>query len=219
MGFDMTIADLLRVVVQIAAVFISLTVHEFSHALSAYIQGDMTARDQGRLTLNPIAHIDLVGTVLVPGILLLSGSRFLFGWAKPVPFNPYNLRNGRYGSFLVGVAGPLSNILLFACAGLMLKLTAPFYTHDNFLILFLSDLCIINFVLALFNLLPIPPLDGSKVLFGLLPPRYERYLVQLESMGPIIMVVFFFFGLPIVNAIIRLLLALTLHAFGIPIAG
>ncbi len=181
------IAPLLPFIVGGSAILISITIHEFSHGLAAYLQGDMTARDAGRLTLNPIAHMDLFGSLILPGLLILSKAPFLIGWAKPVPYDPSRLRNLRYGSFLVGIAGPLSNTILALIGGLALKYFYPLLGAHNFLVLFLAQLLLINVVLAVFNLIPLAPLDGSKILFGLLPPRYEYISQKLDIYAPYIL--------------------------------
>ncbi len=168
--------------VWLVATLSALTVHEFSHALTAYWLGDTTARDEGRLTLNPIAHIDWVGFVL----LVLIG----FGWGKPVPYNPYRLRLPRLGPVLVGLAGPFSN-LLFAIASSILFFVAGTqlgFTNDTLLIQFCVFSVSLNLVLMLFNLIPVPPLDGSKVLLALLSsPRYEYIRFILETRGPLLL--------------------------------
>ncbi len=168
--------------VWLVAILSALTLHEFSHALVAYSLGDTTARDEGRLTLNPLAHIDWLGMFL----LLLIG----FGWGKPVPYNPYRLRMPRLGPVLVGLAGPGSN-LLFAIASSVLFFVARTYlgfTDDTLLVQFCIFSIGLNVVLMLFNLIPVPPLDGSKVLLALLAsPRYERARFFLETKGPLLL--------------------------------
>lgn len=154
----------------------SVVIHEISHGYSAYIQGDPTAYYEGRLTLNPLKHIDPIGSILIPIITTLAG--FPFGWAKPVPFNPYNLKNKRWGELLVAIAGPLSNIIIAVVFGLIIRfgharLPAPFISLSVLVV-------IINLGLAIFNLIPVPPLDGSKVLFGFLPQRFQSYRLALE---------------------------------------
>ncbi len=152
----------------IAILIFSVIVHEVSHGLMANALGDPTARLEGRLTLNPIAHIDPMGSIILPAILALSNSPFLFGWAKPVPYNPYNLqKGGRFGEVLVAAAGPASNILLAILFALPLYLNAVPAT----LATLLFGAVFLNIFLAVFNLIPIPPLDGSKVLSGILPTR------------------------------------------------
>ncbi|MDO8572090.1 MAG: site-2 protease family protein [bacterium] len=206
--------------VAVVAVFISLSVHEFSHALAAYLQGDTTAQVAGRLTLNPIAHIDPIGTLLVPGILLLTNAPFLIGWAKPVPFNPYNLRNTRYGPLYVGLAGPASNAILFLCAAFSLKFLLPMFGSENFLIIFLGQLMVINFVLGVFNLVPIAPLDGSKILPSLLGPRYGHITEFLDRYGNTLLLVVLFIDFAIFPFLRRAISTLFVYAtslLGIPL--
>lgn len=203
---DLTIASILPVIVAVVALLISLTMHEFSHALAAYLQGDMTARDAGRLTLNPIPHIDPIGTILLPGLLLAAGSPVMFGWAKPVPFNPLNLRDGRRGSLIVGLAGPLSNIVMCLIFGVALKFALGVLEPSNLLILFLASLMVMNFVLGVFNLIPIPPLDGSKILECVLPQRFFTVIDFLEQYGNYILI-----GLLIINATVYPFLGIALE--------
>lgn len=163
----------------VLAVIIALTIHEFSHGLLAYYFGDDTAKQSGRLTLNPLSHIDPLGFVL----LLVVG----FGWAKPVPVNPYNLRRTRLATAIVALAGPLSNLLALVVFGLIFRALAPILGESNLLTNFLFMLVLINLVLMLFNLLPIPPLDGSKVLFSLLPDRLDEFKYRFSINGPYIL--------------------------------
>ncbi len=148
--------------VSFLALIVSIGVHEFSHVLSAYLQGDRTGKDLGRLTLNPLAHLDMFGTVA----MVLVG----IGWGKPAPFNPYNLRFRRWGSVLVAIAGPISNLTMVAIAGYAYLLIGPNLPSGNLLALFLQSLIIINAALAVFNLIPVPPLDGSHVLRAVVGP-------------------------------------------------
>ena len=174
----------------VAAIFLALTVHEFSHALVAKWRGDRTAEREGRLTLNPIAHIDLMG--LIP--LLLFG----FGWAKPVPYNPYNLKNPKWDSVLVGIAGPVSNLLLAVIAAIIMRLLIVngILTSLNLLIVFLVLLIIINLFLMIFNLIPIPPLDGSKLLFAFFDaPKYENVRRFIAHRGPQILLILVFLAI------------------------
>jgi Zn-dependent protease len=160
-----------------------LSIHEYAHGKVAQLQGDETASDFGRLTLNPLAHIDPVGTILVPLVLLVStGGRIGFGWARPVPINPFNFRNPRRGILLVSLAGPASNVALAFVAGTLLRIvgTEPGEGAIFSLQLILYSLTFINLYLAFFNLIPLPPLDGSGVLSSLLPVEYAR---KYESMG------------------------------------
>jgi len=171
----------LAFVAWILAILFALTIHEFAHAYSAYLLGDNTAKQMGRLTLNPMSHIDPMGFML----LLFVG----FGWAKPVPFNPYNLKNQRWGPAIVGLAGPFSNLLSVVVFGIVLKfLVMPLgVLPSNLLFQFLLLLIFLNIVLLLFNLIPIPPLDGSKVLLSVIPDRYHEFKVKLEQRGPIVL--------------------------------
>jgi len=163
----------------IIIVILSIIFHEVAHGYVANWLGDPTARLQGRLTLNPIPHIDPVGSILIPGILLLSGTPFLIGWAKPVPYNPYNLRHGKWGEALVSFAGPATNILIALSFALLFRLgiiTSPLFLQVAVLAIFA------NIALAIINLIPIPPLDGSKVLRALLPYRAGIAYGKLEQM-------------------------------------
>jgi Zn-dependent protease len=169
----------------IAVLIFSVIIHEVAHGLMADQLGDPTARYAGRLTLNPLPHLDPIGSVLLPLISFYAGG-FIFGWAKPVPYNPYNLRNPRRDSLLVALAGPLSNIVL---AGLFLLLfhLAPVTMMDFKNIL--AYPIRVNLVLALFNLIPIPPLDGSKIFLSWLPIERQIYL---EQYGFILVILFLF---------------------------
>lgn len=182
---------------RIITLVIAFTLHEFSHALTAYWLGDDTARNAGRLTLNPITHLDLMGALL----LIFAG----FGWAKPVPINPYLLRQkNKAGVMLVSLAGPLSNLLLALVAGLILRLTdLPLYaaapsrfmpTPGQFLFQFVA----INITLFLFNLLPLAPLDGEKILMFFLPPRMAEGFEKIRPYSPMILLAIVFIG-PMVN--------------------
>jgi Zn-dependent protease len=175
------------------ALIFSIIVHEVSHGFAAEMLGDPTARLQGRLTLNPIPHIDPVGSILVPAILLISQAGFLFGWAKPVPYNPYNLKNQKWGEAIVAAAGPGVNILLAIVFGLVVRFgtgTLPATFVD-----LAGVIVFINIMLAFFNLIPIPPLDGSKLLKSILPFRagltFQRFENLLMSGGFLVMLLFF----------------------------
>lgn len=173
-------------VLWIAAVVLALTVHEFSHGLAARLQGDSTAEYEGRLTLNPLAHIDWLGFAL----LIFIG----FGWAKPTPFNPYNLKYKRFGPALVGIAGPLSNILFTIVIGLVLALVHSMtgIGAENMMVNFFVLLMYINLLLAVFNLIPIPPLDGAKVLYSFIAHRRPDIVMFLERYGTWILLIFIF---------------------------
>jgi len=172
------------------AVLISLTVHEFSHALVALWRGDKTAEREGRLTLNPLAHIDWYG--FIP--LLLLG----FGWAKPVPFNPYNLKNPKWDSVLIALAGPGANLILAIVASFALRgvLVMGIASTHLLLPIFLVLLVILNLSLMLFNVIPVHPLDGSKLFFALFDaPRYEELRRFVAQRGPQILLVLIFLSL------------------------
>ncbi|MCA9375768.1 MAG: site-2 protease family protein [Candidatus Doudnabacteria bacterium] len=163
------------------AMILAIAVHEFSHATMATYLGDQTARLQGRLTLNPLAHLDVWGTIL----MLTIG----FGWGKPVPFNPYNLKFQRFGPALVSLAGPISNLLMVVVGILVLKFVYPLtgLGPDNGLQLLIELFIMINAVLMIFNFIPLPPLDGSKALFAILPRRFERQRMFIEKYGILIL--------------------------------
>lgn len=172
----------------LAILILSVILHEVSHGYAAQMLGDPTARLQGRLTLNPLKHIDPLGSVIIPGLLVLSQSQFLFGWAKPVPYNPYNLRGGYWAEAFVAGAGPLTNFLLAIIFGLVVRFGADLALPPEFLALSVY-IVFINTLLGLFNLIPVPPLDGSKVLRAILPFQFNMFMQRLEglvyALGPI----------------------------------
>ena len=188
----MPIADTIALV---SIIIFSAIIHEVMHGIAADYLGDKTARYAGRLTLNPIPHIDLWGSILLPVLFVLTNSPIFFGYAKPVPYNPYNLRPGRFSEAIVAGAGPFSNLVIALLAGLLIR-TGVWGTGD---ILFL--IILVNVMLCLFNLIPIPPLDGSKVLEAFLPASvqygYANWRARME-MNP-------FLGMGIVVLIVVLL--------------
>lgn len=177
---------------------ISLTIHEFSHALAAYLQGDSTAERSGRLTLNPLSHLDPAGT-LIYILLVLAHSPFIIGWAKPVPYNPMSLKNPRWGSVLVGFAGPLSNFIMFFTCALILQWAGSALPPSNLLVIFLAKLMLVNGGLGIFNLIPVAPLDGSKILYGFLPYKYSWIAEWLERYGFFILIALIILPIPILN--------------------
>lgn len=186
----------------------SVIIHEVAHGYAALMQGDKTAEYEGRLTLNPIPHIDPIGTILLP-LLSLNLGGFLFGWAKPVPYNPYNLRNQKWGEAIVAAAGPLSNILLALIFGLIIR----FYVIPSGVVdggfAILSDVIVrVNIVLAIFNLMPIPPLDGSKILSALLPAGFMRVRQAIERFGFLGVVIFLIFVWQFITPLIPILYTL-----------
>lgn len=196
MNQDQLVAAIIVVAIML---LVGLPVHEFSHALAAFRLGDGTAKLFGRLTLNPIAHFDPVGGVLLAVTFIGSaaaGSPFGFGWAKPTPVNPLNLMYGRRGEAIVAAAGPLSNLVLAAAAAIPFRYliaNSELYTQVPLLYEVLSYFIQINIVLMLFNLVPVPPLDGSKVMFAFMDRRTEYQIRPvLEQYGFLILVVLFF---------------------------
>jgi len=169
------------IIVSIIILIFSVILHEVSHGYMADWLGDPTARLQGRLTLNPIVHIDPIGSIVVPLITSLSG--FTFGWAKPVPYNPYNLKNRRQGEFLIALAGPASNLLIALTFGLIIRFFIGGLIMSDAALQIMAYIVIINIVLAIFNLIPLPPLDGSKLLLAFLPNQYGRFRLTLERYG------------------------------------
>jgi len=188
--------DIVSGIILIVIIIFSAIIHEVMHGYAADKLGDPTARYAGRLTLNPIPHIDPIGSILLPLVLVLSGSPIFFGWAKPVPYNPYNLRPGRFSEAIVAGAGPASNAVIAIVFGILVRINIdPVLSELFFLVV------VVNVMLCIFNLIPIPPLDGSKVLESLLPRSwqygYTRWRRGLE-MNPII-------GMVIVLAVVLLL--------------
>lgn len=170
----------------IVALIISIILHEVAHGFAADRLGDPTARLQGRLTLNPLVHIDLLGSIIVPALLFFTQAGILFGWAKPVPYNPYNLRDQRWGEAKIAAAGPATNLLLALVFGLLIRLSdilaLPAAALD-----IASYIVYINILLAFFNLIPFPPLDGSKIIQPFLPLKarmgYQRFTQSFERLG------------------------------------
>ena len=163
------------------AIILSLTIHEYAHAFAAEKQGDPTPRLMGRLTLNPLSHIDSFGLLS----LLLVG----FGWGKPVPINPLNFKNKEKGDIIVSLAGPISNFLMVILFGFILRIFFLYsnFTLNNLMVQFLFFLVMINVVLGIFNLIPIPPLDGSHILFNVLPSTWNEFKYKLHRNGPFIL--------------------------------
>jgi Zn-dependent protease len=195
------IADIIRRIATSAVpILVAITFHEFAHGFAAYKMGDSTAKDMGRLTLNPLAHIDPIGTVLMPVLLLLSGMP-VFGYAKPVPINPYNFRNPRRDMALSAAAGPGMNLLLAVTCVLLIKLivvplsaVAPKAVLKPLYLMLMTGINI-NVILAAFNLLPVPPLDGGRVAVGFLPAQQAHALSKLEPYGMIIVIILIVTGI------------------------
>lgn len=202
---------------QIAILIMSVVVHEVSHGYAASFLGDQTARYQDRLTLNPMKHLDFVGSFLVPAFSYFLGG-FIFGWAKPVPYNPYNLRPGRWSEAIVAAAGPASNIILALVFGFLLRFsvaTEASWASQAF-IQITAMIIFINILLAIFNLVPIPPLDGSKLLFAAFPDKFFEMRKFFERYG-LLLVIFFIFFLwqfifPVIVFLFRLITGVAIQA-------
>lgn len=207
-SYFVNLMELMLGIFYLVTIVFSAIIHEYSHGWMAEQLGDPTARYAGRLTLDPRAHIDLWGTILLPLLLFFgTGGRFVFGYAKPVPFNPYNLSNQRWGPALVGLAGPLSNLLLATSFALLYRVLPT-----SGITPFIEIIVLANILLMVFNMVPIPPLDGSKVLFALLPDSMYRLKGMLEQYGLMVLLIFIFFFAQILSPIIffihRILLGL-----------
>lgn len=182
----------------------SSIIHEYAHGWMADQLGDPTARYAGRLSMNPKVHIDKWGTIFMPLILFfMTGGRFLFAYAKPVPYNPYNLKNQKTGPVWVALAGPVANLILALLFGITLQLL-PFSNISQFLYIIVYA----NVLLAVFNLVPIPPLDGSKLLYALLPDSQYQIKMALERYSFVILLAFIFFGFQFITPIIYFLTSL-----------
>lgn len=193
MDFDF-LKNIDLLLIQAPVILLSLTIHEYYHAWTANKLGDPTAQMRGRLTLNPIAHLDIFGTIL----MFLVG----FGWAKPVPINPMNFKDPKKGTFLVAIAGPLSNLVTAVVAGLALRYLLPQLDSGaispgggfSIFIIILVLAVVYGIALAVFNLIPIPPLDGSRVMYAILPDKYLRTYSRFEPYGVMFLFLLFIFG-------------------------
>lgn len=182
----------LDIFLTLVVLILSIIAHEVAHGYAANALGDPTAKLAGRLTLNPLAHIDPLGSIIIPGLLVISGSPILFGWAKPVPYNPYNLRNQRWGEAIVAVAGSATNILLAIIFALIIRFGANTFSANT--LSFLATIAFVNLFLGCFNLIPFPPLDGFTFLRGILPYRLSYSLHTFENRvrayGPVALIAF-----------------------------
>lgn len=192
--------DPLTAIVLFAIFIYSVVLHELAHGLMARSMGDETAERMGRLTLNPLKHLDPVGSVLLPLVLFLAQSPFIFGYAKPVPYNPDNLSDRTYGPAKVALAGPATNILLAVLAGLVLRLAGTALPASAAALV--GYIVWINLVLAVFNLMPIPPLDGHWLLMTFLPARYHALKVILYQYQWLFLIVFIFFIFPLLAPVL-----------------
>jgi len=177
----------------LVVLFFSIVIHEVAHGSVALSLGDPTAKEAGRLTLNPLRHIDPVGTIFLPLILLILtfGQGPIFGWAKPVPINPFNFHDQKWGTLKVSVAGPGTNFLIAIIFGLIIR----FFTLPESLLILFSIIVVYNLAWGIFNLVPLPPLDGSWILSALLPERLSNIRFFLQQYGLFILLFFIFFGL------------------------
>jgi len=193
----------INIIFYIIILLLSVVIHEVAHGLAARKLGDRTAEHEGRLTLNPIPHIDPVGTIILPLLLVISGSPFLVGWAKPVPYNPYNFRDEawirKWGEAFVAFAGPLSNIVIFLVFGLFLRffesmlIVMPFLSALIPAVPLIQMIVLVNIVLVVFNMVPLPPLDGSKIIFSIFPQSLLPLRAFLESYALFIALFFILF--------------------------
>jgi Zn-dependent protease len=197
----------IEIIFSIIILIFSVILHEIAHGFTADYLGDRTARLLGRLTLNPIPHIDVMGSILIPALFVISGSPIVFGWAKPVPFNPRNISGtpwkDRYGGAIVAVAGPATNVIIAIIFGLFIRfgfLTAAFVEFSLMVV-------VINISLAVFNLIPVPPLDGHHIVSALLPANLRQKYLQLTQYGFILMFLVVFllwqFVSPVVTFVVR----------------
>ncbi len=193
-------------VFEVIVLIFSAIVHEYMHGWMAYRLGDSTAKDAGRLTLNPLAHLEWFGSFFLPLIMIIANFGFVFGWAKPVPYNPYNLRDRKFGDAKVALAGPLANLIIALFFGLILRFMPMYSLAFNGL---LAIIVYINLVLMVFNLVPIPPLDGSKILACFLSPQAKERFLRLDRTGFILVILlvmlFGSFFIPVVNFLFRLI--------------
>jgi len=197
----------MTILILIISFLIAITIHEAAHAFTSDRLGDPTAKLAGRLTLNPLAHLDLYGTILFPLILILIGSPFVFGWAKPVGFDPFNLKNPRKDAALISLSGPLTNFILAFLLSLFLRFGIILPNPFSFLYLLFISVIRLNIILAVFNLIPIHPLDGGKIFIGLLPEKdAEEADLFLNRYGSLILFLLIF---PFYNGVSPLLLAIS----------
>lgn len=205
--------DATLVIFQIIILVFAVIIHEVSHGVVALSLGDPTAKLSGRLTLNPIPHIDIYGSIILPLLMgLASGGAFVFGYAKPVPFNPYLLKDQKWAPALVALAGPASNLVLAILLGIFYRIATVFTDIPAEVEQLFVIAVVINIVLAVFNSIPIPPLDGSKMIAPLFPDKFLRseFYAVLEQQGMWIVLIFIFFGFGLISPIIYGLASLIL---------
>lgn len=192
--------QLLGQLYQVIILIFLVMIHEVSHGLMAYRLGDSTAKDMGRLTLNPLKHLEFFGSFLVPFLFIITNSPFVLGWAKPVPFNPLNLKNPKRDGALIAAAGPASNFLIAIIFGIAVRIMAGFPAVfaspilANVFVL-INLVVLVSIVLGVFNLIPIPPFDGSRIAFAFLSGKAARFWMQLEQYGTLLIILLLFGGL------------------------
>jgi Zn-dependent protease len=210
--------ELIDSIFYVVILIMSVVVHEVAHGYMAYRLGDNTARMAGRLTLNPLKHLDMFGSIILPLLLIITKAGFVIGWARPVPYNPNNLRNRKSGTFWVAIAGIIANLSIAVIFGLLIRIAPAFglppalmspggeVSHPFYHIA--TIIVLLNLVLAVFNLVPIPPLDGSKILFSFLSPRYRFIETFLERWALFILLFFILFLWNFVSPLIFTLFAI-----------
>jgi Zn-dependent protease len=194
-GWYTVCMDIIDIISLIFIYVVAITIHEYSHAAVAHRLGDPTAKHEGRLTLNPLAHIDPFTTLALPVLLIIAGSPVIFGAARPVPFNPNMVKGENKGAALVALAGPVSNLLLAVLIGIIIRFVPTLYVAGGGL---LVSMMWVNIALALFNLLPIPPLDGSRVVYAFAPASFQDAMERFERSGPIVILLIFLVGYPFI---------------------
>src|SRR3989344_2828840 len=189
--------DITITIFSLIILLFSVVIHELAHGSVANSLGDPTAKYEGRLTLNPLKHLDMFGSIILPLLLLFAtaGQGPVFGWAKPVPINPYNFKDQKWGSLKVALAGPLSNLALALVFGLLVRfMPYGLLAQAPGIFLMFSFIVQINIMLAIFNLVPIPPLDGSHIFLELLPRQFDRLKLFVRQYGLYLLLFFIFFG-------------------------
>ncbi len=195
--------DLTYIVVSLISLVLALTLHEFAHALMGHYLGDTTAEDQGRLTINPLAHIDPFTTLALPLLLILLHSPVVFGAAKPVPFNPWAVRGGRWGAALVALAGPFTNLLIALFVGLWMHFVPVNVVVEQLL----GSIVVVNIGFFVFNMIPFPPLDGSRLLYAIAPPSLREIMDRIEQGGLMVLFVILLIGYPLISPFVTRVVA------------
>jgi len=202
------------IIFYVVVLIMSVVVHEVAHGFAADGQGDPTARYAGRLSLNPLKHIDIVGSIILPLLLIVLNAGFVIGWAKPVPYNEHNLRNKKYGVLLVAGAGIAVNLFLALLFGFGIRFAELFGSAAPAFISIATVIVFVNLLLGLFNLIPIPPLDGSKILFSLLPESFRKFQTRVEYFSMPLLLIFIIFLWPMISPFLSFLF---LHITGMPL--